>query len=266
MLSAISRAKLLVPLLLSLVGVIVLLALGTWQLNRRNWKDGLLATLKSRGASPPISANASWPGLPCHDLKDTGLANPCEYQSVALRGVFDHARERHIFTAAPQAPGLGSGRGFWVLTPLILDGSGKTVFVNRGFVPEAKKEAATRVEGQPNQAVEVVGLYRSAQERGTFDGQNDAARNIWYVRSPQELWPADPDAPRLTEMWAYVDLTGPTPSGGFPLPLAGKNEISNRHLEYAITWYALALTLIGVVGTFAYGRLRAGMPSSKSPV
>jgi surfeit locus 1 family protein len=256
MLTALLRAKLLVPTLLTVVGLAILVGLGTWQLNRRTWKDGLLGTLKSRAGSPPVSANVSWPGLACHDLKDTGLSNPCEYQPVALRGVFDHARERHIFTAAPQAPGLGSGRGFWVFTPLKLDGSEKTVFVNRGFVPEAKKEAASRVVGQTNQSVEVVGLYRSAQERGWFDGQNDAPRNIWYVRSPAELWPAEPDADRPIERWAYVDLTGPTPAGGLPLPLAGRNEISNRHLEYAITWYGLAATLIGVFGVFAYGRLR----------
>ena len=256
MLSRFISAKLLLPTLLSVLGITILLGLGSWQWNRKVWKENILATLKTRGAAPPTAATAIWPGLPCHDLKDTGLANPCEYQPLSLRGVFDHTRERHIFTAAPQVPGLASDRGYWIFTPLRLDGSGKTVFVNRGFVPENLKDPSKRVIGQTSQSVEVLGLYRSAQERGAFDNQSDPAKNIWYVRNPSELWPADPDA-QLNEMWAYVDQTGPTPAGGWPMPLAGKVELSNRHLEYAITWYGLAITLLGVYGTFAWGRLKA---------
>ena len=257
MIARLSQAKLLVPTLLSLIGLGVLVGLGTWQLNRKIWKEHIQATLKTRGAAPPISATTLWPGLPCHDLKDTGLVNGCEYQPMTVRGTFDHGRERHIFTAAPNAPGLGQGRGFWIFTPFHLEGSTKTVFVNRGFVPENRKDPAQRVAGQTAQPTEITGLYRSAQERATFDGQNDAAKNIWYVRSPSELWPLDPNAAQLDEMWAYVDQTGPVPAGGFPLPLAAKVELSNRHLEYAVTWYGLALTLLGVYAAFTRARLQA---------
>ncbi len=255
MLSRLIQAKLLVPTILSILALCVLFSLGTWQWQRKTWKENILATLKSRGTSPPIPATASWPGLPCHDLMDTGLANPCEYQPVSLRGVFDHTRERHIFTAAPHVQGLGSSQGYWVFTPLHLDGSAKTVFVNRGFVPQDRKEPSKRVLGQTNQSVEVAGLYRSAQVRATFDGQNDTAKNIYFVRNPSELWPIDTDA-SLNELWAYIDQTGPVPAGGFPLPLAGKVELSNRHLEYAITWYGLAATLLVMYAAFAWSRLK----------
>jgi surfeit locus 1 family protein len=255
MLSRLAQGKLLVPSILSAMAFFVLVGLGSWQWHRKSWKENILATLKSRGTSPPIPATAMWPGLPCHDLKQTGLANGCEYQPVSLRGVFDHARERHIFTAAPQVQGLGNSQGYWIFTPLRLDGSAKTSYVNRGFVPEDRKEPSKRVLGQTSQSVEVVGLYRSAQERATFDGQNDTAKNIYFVRNPSELWPVDPDAP-VNEMWAYIDLTGPVPAGGFPLPLAGKVELSNRHLEYAITWYGLAATLLVMYGAFAWSRVK----------
>lgn len=258
MLERIARSKLVLPTLLTLVGLSVLIGLGTWQLQRRVWKDTIIAALKTRSAAPAITASATWPGLPCHDLKDTGLINPCEYQPVIVRGTFDHARERHIFTAAPFAPGVGQGRGYWVFTPMKLEGTGRTVFVNRGFVPEALKDASKRVVGQTTQMVEITGLYRSAQTRGWFDGENDAARNIWYVRAPSELWPVDPaGAGGLEEMWAYVDMSGPVPAGGWPLSLGGRVEMANRHLEYAITWYALAATLAAVFGVFAWGRIKA---------
>ena len=258
MLTRLASAKLIAPTILSVIGLTILLGLGTWQWNRKIWKENILSVLKSRSAAAPLSANASWPGLACHDGKDLGLPNSCEYQPVSARGTFDHTRERHIFTAAPNAPGLASDRGFWIFTPMRLDGLGKTVFVNRGFVPENKKDQSSRAAGQTTQSVEILGLYRSAQERATFDGQSDPAKNIWYVRAPAELWPADPSAAQQDELWAYIDQTGPVPAGGYPLPLAGKVELSNRHLEYAITWYGLALTLIGVYGTFAWGRLKSG--------
>lgn len=255
MLARFDQSKLLVPTILSAMAFCILVGLGTWQWQRRAWKETILATLATRGKSPPIPATANWPGLPCHDLKDTGLANGCEYQPVSVRGIFDHTRERHIFTAAPQVQGLGSQQGYWIFTPLQLDGSGKTVFVNRGFVPADRKEPSKRVLGQTSQTVEVAGLYRSAQLRATFDGQNDTAKNVYYVRNPSELWPVDPEA-RVNEMWVYVDQTSPVPAGGFPLPLAGKVEISNRHLEYAITWYGLAATLVVMYAAFARSRLK----------
>lgn len=256
MLTRLARAKLVVPTLLTVVGLAILIGLGTWQMSRRAWKDNILAKIKERSAAPPIVATSIWPGLPCHDLKDTGLADPCEYQPIVVRGVFDHSRERHIFTAAPRAPGVREGSGYWVFTPLKLDGTGRTVFVNRGYVPEARKDPAKRVLGQTTQSVEIAGVYRSAQVRAMFDATNDVAKNMYFVRSPAELWPASPDQP-LEEMWAYVDQTGPEPAGGFPMPISGSIELSNRHLEYALTWYGLAGTLLAVYAAFAWTRLKA---------
>jgi len=254
---SLSRAKLVAPTLLTLIGLAVLGGLGTWQLERKAWKERLIAALASRSAAPPVPATATWPGLPCFDTLAPGSGNPCEFQAVAVRGTFDHTRERHIFTAAPDVAGLSGGRGYWVFTPLHLEGNGHTVFVNRGYVPEPLKDPTQRVIGQTTQAVEITGLYRSAQERSWFDAANDPARNVWFVRSPAELWPVDENEPVLDEHWAYVDATGPEPAGGWPKPLAGKIALTNRHFVYAITWYGLALTLLGVYAAFAWGRIRA---------
>ena len=66
MMARLTAARLLVPTLFSVVGIAVLVGLGTWQLNRKIWKEHIQATLKARGAAPPIAATAIWPGLPCH--------------------------------------------------------------------------------------------------------------------------------------------------------------------------------------------------------
>ena len=256
MFSRLAGAKLLIPTVFAAFGFAILIGLGSWQWSRLAWKEQILATIKTRLAMSPIGATATWPGLQCHDETTSKLANPCEYQMLSLRGTFDHSQERHIFTAAPQVPGLAADRGYWVFTPLRLDGSSKSVYVNRGFVPENLKRPSDRVLGQTSQKVDVVGLYRSAQIRATFDGQPDKARNIWYVRNPAELWESEANGAELNEMWAYIDQTAPTPAGGWPLPLAGKIDISNRHLEYALTWYGLALTLLGVWSAYVWDRLK----------
>ncbi len=249
------------PTVLALAGFSFLLGLGTWQLERRAWKEAIIERIKQQQIAPPVDATATWPVLACAmDTTRDRSGTACEYQPVKLRGVFDHTRERHIFTAAPKAPGVPSSSpgGYWIFTPLRLETkaeTGRTAFVNRGFVTEGQKRAETRLAGQDNAPVEVVGLYRSAQTRATFDGANDPARNIWYVRSPNELWATD--AEPAVEKAAYIDMTAPTTPGGWPLPLAGKVELSNRHLEYALTWYGLALTLVAVYGAFAWGRYRA---------
>ncbi|MBX9927252.1 MAG: SURF1 family protein [Hyphomicrobiaceae bacterium] len=243
------------PSILALAGFGFLIALGTWQLERRAWKEAILNRIKTQQSGPPVDGTAIWPSLPCATNSTTDRRDACEYQPVKLRGVFDHARERHIFTAAPKAPGVPSGSpgGYWIFTPMKLE-TGRTAFVNRGFVTEGQKSAETRQAAQGSGMVEVVGLYRAAQARATFDGANDTLRNVWYVRNPAELWSSDPEP--LAEKTAYLDMTAPPPTGGWPFPLAGKVELSNRHLEYALTWYGLAVTLLAVYGAFAWGRLR----------
>lgn len=255
--SSFQRARLVAPALLTLGALALLVGLGTWQLQRKTWKEQLVTALATRSAAPPIAATRDWPGLSCFDAKTAPTPNPCEYQPLTLRGTFGHTRERHIFTAAPDTAKIAAGgRGYWVFTPLHLEGSSKTVFVNRGYVPEELKDQQKRVLGQTTQTIEIAGLYRSAQERGWFDGANDPARNIWYVRAPAEMWPVDPADPVLDEHWAYVDMTGPEPAGGWPKPVAGEVRLSNRHLEYALTWYALAATLAVIFAIFARGRLK----------
>lgn len=245
------RKGLLWPTIAMLGALAVLLGLGTWQLQRKFWKDGVLARIAAERTAPPVEGTATWPAVACR------VAETCEYTPVRLRGRFDHTAERHIFTAPPQAKGVaGASRaGFWVFTPLRLDGGG-TAYVNRGFIPEELKAISARGTGATDGAVEIVGHYRTAQVRGTFDGANDTGRNIWYVRAPAELWSAESGI-GANARGVYLDMIGPIPDGGWPRPLAGRIEISNRHLEYALTWFGLAGTLLAVYGAFAYGRLRA---------
>ncbi len=244
----------------------LLLGLGTWQLGRMAWKMQLIATIADRAAATPVAHTAAV-GLSCSRASDD-IMRSCDYRRLRLRGTFDHAGERHIFAGA-----LGSGPstqvGYWILTPFLPEAANPTaagksppaILVNRGFVPENLKAPLARIAGQVTGPVEILAQIRTRQTRSWFDGQNDAPKNIYYVRDPRELGQPvanpSPEMPVLGSGWFYLEVVEGLPPGGWPRPMPASATLANRHLEYAITWYGLALTLIGVFAAFARGRLKA---------
>jgi surfeit locus 1 family protein len=211
------------------LAVAFLLGLGTWQLQRKQWKDALLAEIAARATQPPLTALS-------------GTADPkAEYVPVRLRGRFLPETERHVFISVPKQPNGVGGPGYWVFQIFAPDGAQGPVYVNRGFVPEARKAEKRTPEG----SVAIDGIVRLPEPRGRFSNSNDPAKNTYYVRSPNEFGGS-------ARRDLYIDMTGPAPAAGLPLPLVGKITIPNRHMEYALTWYALAATLLGVA--FAWGR------------
>jgi surfeit locus 1 family protein len=150
------------------------------------------------------------------------------------------------------------GPGFHVYTPLETP-DGRVVLVNRGFVPAGLKEAALRPAGQLGGAVTLTGLVRGPRPAGWFVPPSEPARNMFYwpdhagmlgmMREGREGRPSP--VPFFVEADAE-----PANPGGWPQGGATRLALSNRHLEYALTWYGLALTLVGVFVAFARGRLR----------
>lgn len=239
---------LLVPGLFTLVGLAILVSLGLWQLDRLSWKEDLIARAEARSQAPArdIPDAEDWPALDLPAL---------EYQAVRLSGRFDHDAELHVYTALSSPRGAHGGPGWWVMTPMALDGGG-TVLVNRGFVPERFKSPASRPEGQVDGRVEIEGLLRLTEPQGPFIPDDEPDNNVWFTRDPGRMAAAlgldEPVAP------FFVDARHAAPGG---LPQGGETTLTfrNDHLGYAITWFGLAATLLGVFGFWAYGRL-AGEP------
>ena len=93
MLGPLRDKRLLWPAMMTLAGVILGIGLGSWQLQRRTWKEELIATIEARTGISALPAEA-WPNLRCRTVQDVGLELSCEYMKVTLRGTWDHARER----------------------------------------------------------------------------------------------------------------------------------------------------------------------------
>lgn len=234
---------------LSLIGIAVLVALGLWQLERKAWKEQLIATLTERIAAPPraIATRESWDRLSQADL---------EFRRVVVRAEFLHEHEALVHSSGsalrPDAP----GSGYWVFTPARLS-DGAIVMVNRGFVPDGRQDANTRGEGRLAGSVDLVGALRWPEPRGYFTPADTPDRNVWYVRDHLAIAAAK----RLgTVAPFYLEQEAPAAPGG--LPRAGKLRVSlaNNHFQYALTWFGLAVGLFAVFAVWAVQRLRSSAP------
>lgn len=244
-----ARAKrkrgILEPTIFAIVCVLILLGLGTWQLDRRVWKENLIATLNTRLAAPPrdLPLRSDWARL---------TQNDSEYLRVAFPAEFIDGEEAFVYTAgSPLRPDV-KGPGYWVFAPARLPG-GSVVVINRGFVPLDRKDPATRLAGAPRGIVDVIGLLRWPETRGLFTPADDPAGSVWYLRDPAAM----SDAKKWTSAAPfYIDQEAPVPPGALPLPGKLEAHLPNRHFEYAITWYGLALAMAGVYLVWLVGRLR----------
>jgi surfeit locus 1 family protein len=249
--TAARRRSLLVPGVVALAALATLLALGTWQLERKAWKEALIATLNERLAAAPAD-------LPPPQTWDRLARDAHEFRRVTFAAEFLHGRDALVYT-----PGSGlrpdvSGPGYWVFTPARRP-DGNLVMVNRGFVPEGRQDAGSRADGQVAGTVQIVGAMRWPEARGLFTPADNPQRNLWFVRDHLAIAAAksvDPVAP------FFIDQEAPVPPGGLPRPGKLAPNLPNNHLQYALTWYGLALVLVVVFVVWAFSPVSRTRPDS----
>jgi surfeit locus 1 family protein len=229
----------------TIVGVAILIGLGVWQLDRKVWKENLIATVNERVARTPqpLPSREDWSRL-------TQAGN--EYAHVAFPAEFLGGQEALVYTAGSSLRPDVSGPGYWVFAPARLAG-GSIVVVNRGFVPADRMGPAMRDDGVPHGSVDIVGYLRWPEARGSFTPADDVKGNVWFVRDPKAMSDA--------HHWAaaapfYVDQEAPVPPGGLPKPGKIDVQLPDNHLQYALTWFGLALGLSCVYIVWLAGRLR----------
>lgn len=226
------RRGMVLPAILTVLGVGVLIGLGIWQLERKAWKEELIARLTERLSDAPanLPPRESWSRLRADDR---------EFRRVTFPGEFLHDQEALVYAPGSAFRPDASGVGYWVFTPARLPG-GSLVVVNRGFVPEGRQEARARPQGQLPGVLDITGAMRWPERRGQFTPADNPQRNLWFVR--------DPVAIAQAKGWGtvapfYIEQEAPPAPGG--LPRAGKLQVNlaNNHLQYALTWFGLAAAL-----------------------
>lgn len=226
---------------LAIVVFATLLVLGTWQVNRLEWKETLLSQIDERLKSKPVTI--------VEIIENVRSGKGFEYHPLTVVGVFDHSKERHFF-----ATHLGR-TGYYVYTPLNFDGG--IVFVNRGFVEFDLKSPELRPQGQISGPVSVTGLARTMLDKkpSSLVPDNDVAKNIYYwkdlisMTSSVELTIADDQVQSF-----FVDAVESEIPGNYPIGGVTLIDLPNNHLTYAVTWFGLAATLLIIAAVFLFRR------------
>ena len=226
-----------------LVMVGVLTSLGVWQLQRRVQKHDLIAALTERLAAAPLALprEAEWAALtPASD----------EFRRVRFVAAYAPAPDAMVYSSGSAVRIDVSGPGTWAFLPAQLRG-GTALVVNAGFVPNTMQD-----RGQQDRAiaplktgtpVEMTGYLRFPEAAGTLTAAADTAKRLWFTR--------DIAAMASALGWGniapfYIDLESPLPPSGVPKPGTLDVHLKDDHLQYAITWFGLALVVAIAFGAW----------------
>jgi surfeit locus 1 family protein len=246
------RPRLVGAIAFGVLGTAVLLALMIWQIQRLAWKEDLIATLEARLSAPPMA-------LP--EAPDQAAQ---EFRRVTLRGHFSGAVGAHGFAdAAYLTTERPWGPGYRVVQPFETAG-GRTILVDRGFVPVAEKNVAARASRPvpaPAGDIALTGALRWPQAGDFFaDASAGHADNVWLTRSVDRLAPLFGAEPVL------VVAETSTAAGAWPKPLPVTIDLPNDHLGYALTWGMLAAAWAGMSALLVRReRRRAGSAGARGP-
>lgn len=242
------RPRLLWPALLSILGVAILCSLGSWQIARMSEKRAFIERLTAQAAGAPAAMPpaASWAALDPAALDLT---------RVSARGTFidGFAGVRTTIAAGERGTRQLAGFGRWIFQGFRLDDGG-VILVNRGFVPEGRLGEIKPASGPAT----VTGFLRAAEARGSFTPADLPANREFYTRDPAAIAASlgiGAAAPFYLEAERQGDGLTP-PAGVDAKELIAR--IPDNHLSYALTWFGLALTLIGVFAAFAWQGRRKG--------
>jgi surfeit locus 1 family protein len=216
---------------------VILLSLGTWQVERLQWKETLISEIEARRTAPPMSVEAA------ADIVNRG--GDVDYAAITATGTFDNSHEFYFLATQDGQP------GFYVYTPLQTVG-GKAVLVNRGFVPEELRDPAKRASGQLQGQVTLVGLARArlTEKPSSLVPDNEPAKDLYFWKD-MDAMAAGAGINKANLLPFFIDAGAAANPGGYPIGGVTQIDLPNNHLSYAVTWYGLAAVMV-VIAALAF--------------
>lgn len=213
------------------IAFLILIGLGTWQVQRLAWKRDLLAQVAALQSAPAADAAPVLARMKAGEPTDftrvrldcPGLAKAPYLQLYSIRE--GQAGSRLVSACALSGAPYGS------------------ILVDRGFVSDSIS-ARPPVDAADRTPLSVTGVLRVPEPGNFVSPPNDVAGNRWYVRDVPAMAAALKAADPAPLVLMAETSSNPEWKALDPAPLPA--EISNRHLEYAGTWYGLAAALAGV--------------------
>lgn len=209
------------------LGLLLLLYLGFWQIERLAWKQAMIIRIDAQMAGP---AETFVPG---------SIQGGEDYQKLSITGRYAAQDPLRLIGT------LNGGPGWRLLHAFEIAGGGN-IIVERGVAAENAMPAA------PTESVTITGVtLRHVGGQGTFDGQNDPKSNRWYWWDLKAMATALSLNP-ATDTRFVLRLLPKQPGSEGLFTEMPKNTLRNNHLGYAITWFGLAAVLVVMTGVFIF--------------
>ncbi|MBB4372211.1 cytochrome oxidase assembly protein ShyY1 [Bradyrhizobium sp. cir1] len=233
--------------LFTLVLTASFVALGVWQLQRRTAKHELIAALTERLAAAPVALppSAQWAAL--NSARD-------EFRRISFTATYAPLPDAMVYSSGSAVRKDASGPGTWAFLPARLP-TGEMVVIDAGFIENTMQDRSIEdravkklVTGQP---VALTGYLRFPEAPNWMTPAENRDKRLWFVRDHLAIasalhWGAV--AP------FYLDLEQPAPDNGIPRPGALDVHLKDDHLQYAVTWFALAGAVLIAFGVWMKGR------------
>ncbi len=205
----------------------ILLALGTWQIYRLHWKEGILQQVAQAEAAPAVPLGP----------------HPTSFQKVSVTGRLRPDLAASFGAEVRDTP-AGTLLGTQLIVPLERAGA-DPVLVDLGWVPNGPRPTL------PSGTVTIAGYVRQAETPGLFTPNPDPARREFYALQPEVIG----RALGLAKVAPFTLIAmGPDDPAHYPVPAQELPRPPNNHLQYALTWYGLA----GVLVVMFVARARKG--------
>lgn len=212
----------LVPTFAALIALALTIHLGNWQRGRAAEKTQQQASFDQRASEPP--------------LQITGALEPERnaFRRAAATGVYD--ADGQVFLDNKSE---GMTVGYHVVTPLFISGARQVLLVNRGFVPRSATYPAPPLVAVPAGPVDVSGVLSLPSAKFLELGdqspvQGSVWQNLTIERYRQRTG---------RDVLGLMLLANPTDAGLVPLTEKPDARVA-KHVEYMMTWYSLAVTLV----------------------
>jgi surfeit locus 1 family protein len=223
--------------LFTLATVAVCLGLGVWQLQRRVEKHALIAALTERLAAEPVP-------LPPPLEWSTLTAERDEFRRVRFRASYGSGADAMVYSSGSAVRDDVSGPGTWAFIPARLEG-GEIIVINAGFVQNTMQDRAQQdrvvtrlVTGE---AADLIGYIRFPERAGLLTPSANTEKRLWFTRDQLAMAQAlGWGNGGKTIAPFYIDLEQPVPPSGLPKPGPLHVHLKDDHLQYAVTWFALA--------------------------
>ena len=225
----------------AVIGFAILIWLGMWQLDRLEWKERIIERIETRSERKPVTLERA--------IEIDRKLRDASYVAVKVEGRYHNDLERYLYAISRDGEA-----GWHVITPLET-ASGRVVLVDRGFVPLEFRDPKAREVGQFQDVVTVTGLLRTPGKPVLFSPDNDVDANQWFTRDlggmSRSMFPGG----TVDVVPFYLEAGATEVPGGWPKGGQTRLELPNKHLQYALTWFSLAASLLVIYVVYVWSAI-----------